>query len=469
MVFSSIIFLFFFLVAVLAVYFLSPGIRIKNFVLMVFSLLFYAWGEGELVLLMVLSSLFNYGIAFWIDLKRATKIPLIIGLAVNLIVLIYYKYIGLLVGSFDNLFGTHFNNGINIHLPIGISFFTFHSMSYIIDIYKKKTGIQKNPLNMILYISLFPQLVAGPIVRYSEIEHEIMHRKHTLLNFVNGTKRFCLGLAKKVLIANVLGEIADELFSMQTNEMYFATSWFAIIAYSLQIYFDFSGYSDMGIGLGQVFGFNFPENFNFPYIAKSIKEFWRRWHMTLSRWFRDYLYIPLGGSHKGNYRTYFNLFIVFFATGLWHGATWNFVLWGLFHGLFLIIERLGFEKTLNKAPIIGHVYTLLVVVFAWVLFRIPSFEEAVNFYRSLFLFEPIDSKMSFMRWVGSEQIIIFIIAIFLCMPLRGKIEFVKMKIRNTVIIEIWDYSAMVFYFILLLLSIMSISSTTYNPFIYFRF
>lgn len=469
MVFSSVIFLFFFLVAVLAVYFISPGIRVKNFVLMIFSLLFYAWGEGELVLLMVLSSLFNYGIAFWIDLKRSTKIPLIIGLAVNLLVLIYYKYIGLLVGSFDNLFGTHFNNGINIHLPIGISFFTFHSMSYIIDIYKKKTGIQKNPLNMILYISLFPQLVAGPIVRYSEIENEIMNRTHSLLNFVNGTKRFCLGLAKKVLIANVLGEIADELFSMQTNEMYFVTSWFAIIAYSLQIYFDFSGYSDMGIGLGQVFGFKFPENFNFPYIAKSVKEFWRRWHMTLSRWFRDYLYIPLGGSHKGNYRTYFNLFLVFFATGLWHGATWNFVLWGLFHGLFLIIERLGFEKTLNKAPFLGHIYTLLVVVFAWVLFRIPELDVAMRFYKSMFQFQPTNSGLRFSDWIDLEYLVIFGIALILSMPIRTKIVALKSTIKSHVILEVWDYATSLFYLTLLFLSAMSIASSTYNPFIYFRF
>jgi alginate O-acetyltransferase complex protein AlgI len=316
---------------------------------------------------------------------------------------------------------------------------------------------------------LFPQLVAGPIVRYSEIENEIMNRTHTLLNFVNGTKRFCLGLAKKVLIANVLGEIADELFSMQTNEMYFVTSWFAIIAYSLQIYFDFSGYSDMGIGLGQVFGFKFPENFNFPYIAKSIKEFWRRWHMTLSRWFRDYLYIPLGGSHKGNYRTYFNLFLVFFATGLWHGATWNFVLWGLFHGLFLIIERLGFEKTLNKAPFLGHIYTLLVVVFAWVLFRIPELDVAMRFYKSMFQFQPTNSGLRFSDWIDLEYLIIFGIALILSMPVRTKIVALKSTIKSPIILEVWDYATSLFYLTLLFLSAMSIASSTYNPFIYFRF
>lgn len=469
MVFSSVVFLFFFLPLTLALYFLSPGIRLKNILLLITSLCFYAWGEGELVALMILSGIFNYSVGIAIEKWNAKKLLIVIGVIINLLALVYYKYIGLLLGSFDHLFGTHLNNGIEIHLPIGISFYTFHSMSYIIDIYRKKIIAQKNPLRFLLYLSLFPQLVAGPIVRYIEIEKEIDNRKHTLERFVHGAKRFCIGLAKKVLLANVLGEIADELFMLPSAEMYYATSWFGLMAYTMQIYFDFSGYSDMGIGLGQMFGFTFPENFNFPYIAKSVKEFWRRWHMTLSGWFRDYLYIPLGGSRGGSGRTYLNLAIVFFLTGLWHGATWNFVLWGLFHGMFLIIERAGLDKIMEKTKVLGHLYTLLIVMLAWVLFRIPDLDTALNFYGSLIHGKMDGIGLYLSDYLDREYIVIFSLGILLSFPVKNAFVKLKNKIVQPGLLNAWDYASSVFHLLLLFLSAMSIASSTYNPFIYFRF
>lgn len=470
MVFSSVIFLFFFLPLVLGLYFLSPGIRIKNWVLLITSLFFYAWGEGELVLLMILSSLFNYGVGRWIHSQKDSTLPVFIGVTVNILVLIFYKYVGLFVGSIDALLGTSMNDGINIHLPIGISFFTFQSISYIVDVKREQAKVQKNPINLMLYISLFPQLIAGPIVRYTQIEKELADREHTLDNFVSGAKRFCLGLAKKVLIANVVGEIADELFLLPDGEMYYAISWFAIAAYALHIYFDFSGYSDMAIGLGKMFGFSFPENFNYPYISSSIKEFWRRWHITLSTWFRDYLYIPLGGNRKGKGRLYFNLFVVFFITGMWHGGTWNFVLWGLMHGAFLIIERLGFEKVLDRVRIFGHIYTILVVLFAWVLFKIPELSDAVSFYSSMFRANPeLTTGLELGQLLDKEYIFIFFLGCVLCLPIRNYILKFKTRLSGGIVLELWDYGTSLFYLILLVLSAMAIASSTYNPFIYFRF
>lgn len=469
MVFSSIVFLFFFLPLVLALYFLSPSIKIKNAVLLVLSLLFYAWGEGELVLLMVLSSLFNYGAALWIDRRRDSKFPLFIGVAVNVLALVYFKYIGFLVGSIDELLGTHWNNGIHIHLPIGISFFTFQSISYIVDVYRKEAKAQRNPFDVMLYISLFPQLIAGPIVRYTEVARDIHERTHSLEAFVEGAKRFCVGLAKKVLIANVMGQIADEIFNMPHNEWYFALSWFAVTAYALQIYFDFSGYSDMAIGLGRMFGFSFPENFNYPYISTSIKEFWRRWHLTLSTWFRDYLYIPLGGNRVGMGRLYFNLVLVFFVTGLWHGATWNFVLWGLMHGTFLILERVGLEKFLSKSRLLGHVYTILVVLFAWVLFRAPDLSSAGQFYGSMFRGYGGHEGPLLWELLDREYIVIFALALLLSMPMWKVVGRIKPLPEKQVLTAVWDYTAMLGYVLMFVLSAMSIASSTYNPFIYFRF
>ena len=469
MVFSSVTFLFFFLPLVLALYFLTPGIRLKNALLLIVSWVFYAWGEGELVILMILSSAFNYFIGLWIHKAKTSSIPLFVGVLGNLLTLIYFKYVGLLVGSIDTILGTEWNNGIDIHLPIGISFFTFQSISYLVDLKRGEAKVQKNPFDLMLYISLFPQLIAGPIVRYVQIERELKFREHTLLNFVEGAKRFSIGLAKKVLIANVVGEISDEIFQMPSSEMYFALSWFAISAYALQIYFDFSGYSDMAIGLGKMFGFKFPENFNYPYVSSSIQEFWRRWHITLSTWFRDYLYIPLGGNRKGTQRLYFNLVVVFFITGMWHGGTWNFVLWGLLHGAYLIIERIGFGKVLSKSRLLGHVYTMLAVLMAWVLFRIPDLNQALDFYRTMFLLTAETEGLVLMDLLDREYVVMFVVAVILCMPVREVLLRVREKVSHKILRVTLDYASMLFHLVLLILSSMSIASSTYNPFIYFRF
>jgi alginate O-acetyltransferase complex protein AlgI len=469
MVFSSIVFLFFFFPLVLFFYFTLPSIKVKNFILLFFSLLFYSWGEGEVVFLIILLTFLNYLICFAIDRWRDSKTPIIIGVAMNVLMLVYFKYIGLLVGSFDSLFGTHFNNGIDIPLPIGISFFTFHAISYIVDVHRKKAALQKDPIKLLLYFALFPQLIAGPIVRYSLIEHELYKRQHSLEKFVAGAKRFCLGLGKKVLIANVLGELSDTLIDLPGNESYFATAWIGILAYSLFIYFDFSGYSDMAIGLARMFGFTFPENFNFPYFAKSIKDFWRRWHMSLSTWFRDYVYIPLGGNQKGLVRTYINLIAVFFLTGLWHGATWNFVIWGLFHGMFMLIERGGFERVLDKTPVFNRLYTLFVVVFAWIFFRITDLSDALDFIVSLFRSLPTNSTLRLEDWITNEYITMFVLGVIFAIPWRPVILQFKERFVLGWKLEMWQYLTTLFYFTLLVLSSMSIASSTYNPFIYFRF
>lgn len=451
-------------------YFLSPGIRIKNFVLLVTSLFFYAWGEMELVFLMILSSLFNYGIGLWIQKQKTSTFPLFIGVTANVLILIYFKYVGLLVGGIDWLLETHWNDGIDIHLPIGISFFTFQSISYLVDLKRGDASIQKNPFKLMLYISLFPQLIAGPIVRYQEIEKELSYREHSLLNFVNGAKRFCVGLAKKVLIANVMGEIGDEILAIPPAEMYYATSWAALAAYTIYIYFDFSGYSDMAIGLGKMFGFNFPENFNYPYISRSIREFWKRWHITLSEWFKDYLFIPLGGSKKGVARVYFNLFMVFFITGMWHGDKANYIIWGLVHGFFIIIERLGFTKFIDKSRVLGHLYFIAVYFIAWIFFLMPDWSSAMGYYASMFTLEPEVVGLYLSDLLDREYIVIFVIGVILSMPVRNQILKVKSKIEGSnIALEFWDYCTSLFYLLLLVLSAMSIASSTYNPFIYFRF
>ncbi|MFT4524568.1 MAG: alginate O-acetyltransferase complex protein AlgI, partial [Bacteroidia bacterium] len=451
-----------------AIYFLTPGIKLKNLVLLGLSWFFYAWGEGELVILMLLSSLFNYGIGLLIHRAKNSGIPLFIGVAVNILALVYFKYIGLIVGSIDTLLGTEWNNGIDIHLPIGISFFTFQSISYIVDLHRGQAKVQKNPLDLMLYISLFPQLIAGPIVRYTQVEKNLKNRTHSLHDIVEGLKRFCIGLAKKVLVANVMGELADQVFLMANSELYFALCWVAVLAFAIQVYFDFSGYSDMAIGLGRVFGFQFPENFNYPYICKSVTEFWRRWHITLSTWFRDYLYIPLGGSRKGIGHLYFNLITVFFITGLWHGATWNYVLWGLFHGFLMILERNAFGRFLEKSRLMGHVYALVMIIGSYGIFKVEGLSNAVDFYARMFSFEPISEGLLFTDVLTIKYVVIFIIGVIFCMPVKVVLQKAFSKMGSPLQSLVLGMSN-VYYLVLLVLSIMSVASSTYNPFIYFRF
>ena len=391
MIFSSTLFLFLFLPIVLGVHFLIAQ-KYRNLFILIASLFFYAWGEQVLVLLMMSSICVNYvtgNIIFEFqkkDKKIQSKIALIFGVAINLSVLAYYKYINFFIDTLSQI-GLNINIDVSsVVLPIGISFFTFQSISYLIDVYRKTVEGQKSLINLGMYISLFPQLIAGPIVRYADISKEIKSRTITSSLFKEGISRFIIGFAKKVIIANNLGLIANKVFEILPSELSTSLSWIGIICYSLQIYYDFSGYSDMAIGLGKMFGFNFKENFEHPYISSSIREFWRRWHVSLSSWFKDYLYVPLGGNRKGKYRTYVNLLIVFFLTGLWHGASWSFVIWGLFHGVFLIIERLNIIKLPSKLNILSRIYTLLVVLVAWVFFRAETLEYSINFIAKMFSF-----------------------------------------------------------------------------------
>jgi alginate O-acetyltransferase complex protein AlgI len=362
LVFSSPIFLFIFLPATLLLYFLA-GKAVRNLLLLVISLVFYAWGEELYVLILLASIALNYLFGLGIDfaIGRQRLWWLWGGVVGNLLLLGYFKYTGFILQNM----GVENAAALTPVLPIGISFFTFQALSYLIDLYYRRVQVQKNPLNLALYISLFPQLIAGPIVRYSEVEKEIIDRTVTRSDVAEGVQQFVRGLAKKTLLADPMGLVADRVFAIPEAGLTPETAWLGAICYSLQLYFDFSAYSDMAIGLGRIFGFKFPPNFNYPYTARSVTDFWRRWHMTLSRWFRDYLYIPLGGNRHGATRTYLNLWIVFLATGIWHGAAWTFIIWGAYHGAFLIIERLGLARVLLRLPrLMQHSYLLLVVIFS---------------------------------------------------------------------------------------------------------
>lgn len=385
MVFSSVIFLFYFLPIVLLGNFLLRNIQLKNLFLLIFSLLFYMWGEGELVVLVILSALFNYLVGLGLAYSRFPKHILIIGILLNIGLLGYYKYYEFIIENL-NVLGFNIVHQNSIILPIGISFFTFHGLSYIVDVYRDKKLVQKNVSNLLLYITFFPQLVAGPIVRYHDISQQLNKRDIGVDKITEGIKRFIIGLAKKVLIANTLGALATQIFSTDASLIGTGPVWLAIIAYSFQIYYDFSGYSDMAIGLAKFFGFDFPENFNFPYISKSVKEFWQRWHLSLSNWFKDYLYIPLGGSKNGNFKTYRNLMIVFLCTGIWHGASWNFIAWGCTHGMLIIIERLFLLKYLEKSSIFSRIYLMTTIITTWLFFTIEDFNKIIIYLKKCTLF-----------------------------------------------------------------------------------
>lgn len=467
MVFSSMVFLWIFLPLVFVLSMLVRRPKYQNLVLLVFSLLFYAWGEPIYIFLLLTSVLLNWGFGLLIDrFRERAKLFLVLDVAANLGLLGYYKYTNFLLNTLRPLFPglpeTH------VILPIGISFFTFQAMSYVIDLYRGKCNVQKNLLNMALYISFFPQLIAGPIVKYKDIDDQIMERSVTAEKIASGFRRFVYGLGKKVIISNLIAVSVDKLFALDMENMTGAMAWCAAIFYTLQIYYDFSGYSDMAIGLGRIFGFEFLENFNYPYISSSIKEFWRRWHISLSSWFRDYLYIPLGGNRKGKSRTYLNLFIVFFMTGLWHGASWNFVFWGLYHGFFLIIERMGFSKVLEKSKVFAHIYTILVFIVGWVFFREESMKKALAITARMFTpWTVTQSLPSLGTMVSTQTIIAVILGILGCGLIQkiftcGKLSVIGAKWKNSAAEALW-LTAVLFYSILLL------ANNTYNPFIYFRF
>ena len=390
MVFASAIFLFLFLPITIIGYFLIKP-KYKNFWLFIMSLVFYAWGGLIYAILFIFSAYINFLFGIWMEKDRERKkLILFLSIVWNLGILAYFKYSSFILLNLQviiQIFIPNFKiNIVHVPLPIGISFFTFQIMTYVIDLYREEIKVQKKFINLGLYIMLFPQLIAGPIVRYIDIEKEINNRKVDIDLIDEGIKRFILGLGKKIFIANIMGTWADTVFNMSLEKINTPLAWLGIFGYTMQIFFDFSAYSDMAIGLGKIFGFHFLENFNYPYISRNIQEFWRRWHISLSQWFKDYLYIPLGGNRKGKIRTYINLLIVFFLTGLWHGSSWNFIFWGIFHGVFLIIERLGLKKVLEKTPkILQHLYTMIIVIIGWVFFRADNFIFALKYLKILFI------------------------------------------------------------------------------------
>ncbi|HEV7229966.1 MAG TPA: MBOAT family O-acyltransferase, partial [Bacteroidia bacterium] len=389
MLFSSLVFLHLFLPLTLLLTIVMPP-RWRNVVLLIASLVFYAWGGVSYSLIMIFSIVFNYCLALAIgntEGERKARLWLLFCVAGNLMLLAVMKYSGFAVSNLNSLLHVLHVKPVQfkpILLPAGISFFTFHALSYVVDIYRKECPVQKNPVRLALYISFFPQLIAGPIIRYHDIASQLTDRKMTLEDFTAGTERFIIGLAKKVLFSNMFALPANEIFATPISGLDASLAWFGAFCYAMHIYCDFSGYSDMALGLGRMFGFHFPENFNFPYLARSIKEFWRRWHISLSTWFRDYVYVPLGGNRKGAARTYMNLMLVFFLTGLWHGASWNFVIWGFLHGFFLILERLFLGKWLERLPGLNLCYTLFVVLNAWVFFNAKDLHYALNYIRMMY-------------------------------------------------------------------------------------
>ncbi|ANX13789.1 alginate O-acetyltransferase [Fictibacillus arsenicus] len=472
MVFSNLVFLFMFLPIVLAAYFLLPRM-FKNFILLLASLIFYAWGEPKYVILMLVSIVMNYIFGLMVHKFRNQigykKMTVALAVIANIGLLGYYKYSNFLIENMNSLFDLNIANE-PLPLPIGISFFTFQAMSYVIDVYRRDAAVQSNIFDLALYIALFPQLVAGPIVRYNTVADEIKKRVHSLELFSEGVRRFIIGLSKKVLIANPMGELADTLFAMNPGDMSSGTAWLGILAYTLQIYFDFSGYSDMAIGLGKMFGFNFLENFNFPYISRSIAEFWRRWHISLGSWFRDYVYIPLGGNRKGPWTTYRNLLIVWTITGFWHGASWTFMAWGFYYGVIISLERLGLSKILEKLwrPL-QHVYVLLIVMIGWVFFRSDSFDYSFNYIQTLFGFNGTQALDNATFLYMNDYGYVFVLGVIFSMPVMDWLK--KLLYRENSFMGRYavPIASPVVYMGLLLLVTMFLVNSTYNPFIYFRF
>lgn len=462
MVFSSISFLYYFLPMVLLFYFIVPS-KFKNVVLLIFSLLFYFYGEPKYIWVLILSCVINYIFGLIIE-KNHKKIYLILDITFNLLLLCYFKYTNFFIQNINNLFSSNLSL-IDVVMPIGISFFTFQTMSYVIDVYRGDAPANKNILNFSTYVCLFPQLVAGPIVRYKDINEQLTKRKVTFDLFASGVGRFIIGLAKKVLVANVIGQMCNSLLGLPNITV--LAYILVAIGFTIQIYFDFSGYSDMAIGLGRMFGFNFFENFNYPLISSSITEFWRRWHISLSSFFRDYVYIPLGGNRVSKLKWIRNIFIVWFLTGFWHGAAWNFIIWGLFFACFLLIEKLFLKDFLDKHKIIGHIYTLFLVIISFVIFNADSFNYIINFLKNLFGFGNIPfinkETMYYFRSYGVILFISFVAATPLFKNLI--IKFRKNKNLNTII----DILEVLYYLLLLLLVTSYLIDASFNPFLYFRF
>lgn len=475
MVFASLLFLFIFLPLNLILYYSTKNPKWRNYILIVFSLIFYGWGEPIWISLLILSSMFDWGNALFIQRHRGTKwakIGVVVTLIFNLGLLATFKYDKFIVDQVNYLLGTSFT-APGYALPIGISFYTFHTISYVVDVYRGDIKAQKSFPNFLMYVSLYSSLVAGPIIRYAHVEKEIDRRNGTLQDFSLGLSRFCIGLFKKVVIANIAAELVKkymgdpghpvsmtELLSLSSWE-----AWFGLIMFAIQIYFDFSGYSDMAIGLGRLFGFHFRENFNYPYISKSITEFWRRWHISLGSIFRDYVYIPLGGNKK---HVYFNLLVVWFLTGMWHGASWNFIFWGLYFFIFIALEKAFLLKALEKLPaFVSHLYALIVIIPGWVIFFFTDTNLLAAYVKKLFSFSSGPDGNTELVNTITTHLFWLILAILLCMPVYHKVKtWVDKKASR---ISFYDTLAIGFNVILLFLCVAQLVGKSYNPFIYFRF
>ena len=460
MVFSSAIFVFCFLPALLFLYFVLPK-KCKNAVLLIFSLIFYGYGGVSYLFVLLATVFISYLGGILMDKTEHRKAVLVITVGLNLLSLVYFKYTGFILSNINGLF--HMDMSIpEIVMPIGISFYTFQSLSYVIDVYRKEVGVQRNYFWLLLYVSLFPQLVAGPIVRYQTVENEIQNRSTSLDDFCYGIERFILGLAKKVIIANQMGKLADIVF--ESTEFNTPCVWLGAIAYMMQIYFDFSAYSDMAIGMGRIFGFHFLENFNFPYIAKSVTEFWRRWHISLSTFFRDYVYIPLGGNRCSQGRQIFNMSAVWLLTGIWHGASWNFVLWGLYYLVFLFLEKYPLKNVVAKTPtVLRHIVTLLIVLIGWMLFRFEDMSVFRDVVTALFNFNITDIGLSEATIYIETYFVYFIASILFSTPIY---YVVCDKFKKYKVFEFVKYCGLLCLFVV---TIMFLAQSSYNPFIYFRF
>lgn len=468
MLFSSMTFLFVFLPVLMSVYFFAKK-EIRNYILLLASIIFYSFGDLRYLAIMIVTIGINYVGALWLDKCRSDKKRrLILGLTIlaDLSFLFYFKYFNFLLDNLNTFFAADFTL-IDIIMPLGISFYTFQAMSYLIDVYRREEKAQKDIYKLALYIVLFPQLVAGPIVKYHDICDQIDHRTLKFDNVVLGLKRFIIGLAKKVLIANTLAVVVDKIFAQQPEQITWGISWIGSLSYCLQLFFDFSGYSDMAIGLGMMFGFRFLENFNYPYISKSITEFWRRWHISLSTWFKQYLYFPLGGNRISPLRTYVNLFVVFTVTGIWHGAAWTFIVWGVWNALFIVFERfIGWNKDKQDVWYIAcgkRIYALLAILIGMIIFRSPDLSYAWAYIQRLLHITAVHNVPHYDYSLNNKFLLILLTGIICSMPIFKnilKIAYEHKVLRS--IVNIW-------LFVLFILSSAALAGATYNPFIYFRF
>ena len=471
MLFSSITFLFAFLALVLILYFIVPR-KLKNPVLLIFSLVFYAWGEAVYIVLMLASIIVAYLTGIFADRQRANAskkgalFSLILAIVWNMGLLFFFKYTDFFISNANSMFGFNIKL-LGLSLPIGISFYSFQTLSYVIDVYRGEVRAQKNIITLATYVSLFPQLIAGPIVRYQTIEDQLNYRNESVEQFADGVKRFVIGLGKKVILANNIGFLFSEVSGTPMSQMSVTASWLGILAYTFQIYFDFSGYSDMAIGLGKMFGFDFLENFNYPYISKSITEFWRRWHISLSTWFRDYVYIPLGGNRKGKVRQCVNIMIVWFLTGFWHGANWNFMIWGVYFGVLLLLEKLLIGKGLAKLPsIFQHIYALIFIVIGWGIFAFEDTTQLIGNFKNMFFISdlPLVNDKAVM-WL-TQYALTFVVLIIASTPLFKHIG-EKLSVKAPRLYGwVLEPAAVV---AILVVSTAYLAGNSFNPFLYFRF